>query len=103
MQFAHVQERYLELAATFASSSVSSGLYNLNRTATGHFSFQKVQITVAQRNCSDGIEQTLNTHHAGISSQTEKLEPGLTGEGKEKGRDKIETKQWRQTRQGAGR
>lgn len=38
-----------------------------------------------------------------LSSQTEKLEPGLTGEGKEKGRDKIETKQWRQTRQGAGR
>lgn len=49
-QFAHVQERYLELAAAFVNNSASHGLYSLNRTTPENFSFQELQITVAQRN-----------------------------------------------------
>lgn len=49
-QFAHVQERYLELTALFVNNSFSYGLYSLNRTTPKNFSFQELQITVAQRN-----------------------------------------------------
>lgn len=50
IQFAHVQERYLELAATLVNNSVSHGLYSLSRTTPGNFSFRELQIHVAQRN-----------------------------------------------------
>lgn len=67
-QFAHVQERYLELAAAFVNNSVSQGLYSLNRTTRRISPSRNCRLLWHKETaCTDtvGIEQTLNTHHIG--------------------------------------